>query len=103
MCVRAYAGVRCVFECVLVHVKGERWLAVAVKGEKKFGFSKEASCCPCLRLLIYGLVKEISHLSLFISSLPVVLFSLLNSPLIVFSLSSNILLRFHKRAKKQTC
>lgn len=62
--------------CVCSHIKkkGERWLALAVKGKKKFGFSKEASYCPCLRLLIYELVKEISHLSLFISFLHVILF-----------------------------
>lgn len=42
--------------------------------KKKFGFWREASYCPCPRLLIYGLVKEISHLSLFISFLHVMLF-----------------------------
>ena len=39
---------------------------LCVKKEKKFGFSREASYCPRPHLLIYGLVKEISHLSFFI-------------------------------------
>lgn len=51
------------------------WFVQPVKG-KKFGFSREAVHCPCLRLLIYRLVKEISHLSLFIYFLHIIFFSL---------------------------
>lgn len=42
----------------------------------KFGFSEQALYCPCLCLLIYELVEEISHLSLFISFLQVIIFFL---------------------------
>lgn len=42
--------------------------------EMKLGFSEQALRCPRLRLLIYELVEEISHLSLFISFLQAIFF-----------------------------
>lgn len=42
-------------------------VSAGCEGKRKFGFLEEASYCPCLRLLIYELVKEISHLSLSLS------------------------------------
>lgn len=41
-------------------------VSAGCEGGKELGFWEEASYCPCLRLLIYELEKEISHLSLFI-------------------------------------
>ncbi len=78
VCVLVYGILHiCLCKCVCVfcvHVRGKRRLVLAVRGKKKFGFLKEASYCPCPRLLIYELVEEISHLSLFISFLHVILF-----------------------------
>lgn len=61
--------------CARVDVKGERWLALAVKKEKSLAFSEGTSPCPCLCLLIYEPEKEISHLSLFIFFLHIFFFS----------------------------
>lgn len=47
----------------------------------EFGFSEQAPRCPRLRLLIYELAEEISHLSLFISFPQLIIFfSLFLSP-----------------------
>lgn len=44
------------------------------EGKIEFGFSEQAPRCPRLRLLIYELAEEISHLSLFISFLQLIIF-----------------------------
>lgn len=63
-CVRVHAHMSYVS-----HTCERRGLVCAGCGKKKFGFLREGSYCLCLGLLIYALVKEISHLSLFISFL----------------------------------
>lgn len=63
----------------------------------KFGFSEQAQRCPRLRLLIYELVEEISHLSLFISFLQVIIFFLSLSP----TAESNFPSSLRQRAKDQ--